>query len=228
MIKKHSIQKRALVLWSGGLDSTALICRYLDQGWAVDALPIDFKNTFEKLKRERLARTAMYESYFNEKAVTLLEAVSIDIPLLGSSIFSQAPIWINSALMSVMPSRHDEVAMAYVMGDDAISYLDDFRRIWRANAFLFKRGQETLPPLKFPLSKSSKNDLIHAMPYNLVRHLTWCENHLTADFCGTCVPCKKAKFLQIEEVVRRAISEAVPVKQIRPSPKILETIAEAL
>lgn len=183
-------RKKALVLWSGGLDSTGLICHYLSKGWLVDALPVRLKNTYGKNDREANARLKMFDAYFRAQGVKLLGESVIYNDGAGDMVFSQAPRWLNAAV-AMVGVDHSEVALGYVMNDDAISYLDDFRRIWRAFGGLWPRGHQ-YPKLVFPFSKWQKIQILDIIPRQLHPMLTWCENPGEIDHCGMCRPCKKA------------------------------------
>lgn len=209
MIAKTITKRRVLLLWSGGLDSTALMCRYLRAGWAVDALPVVFKNSFAKNEREQSARDAMHREYFSNYDVTVLSAPEISVPVIGSIPFAQLTVWVNAAIMSLRIGHHDEVAISYVMNDDAISFLGDIQSLWKAhNPFFAHAGK--LPPLKFPLSKEQKFNLFNELPPVLIPHLTWCESAFDMDFCGCCTPCKRSIATGYQSSVIAAI-EADPV-----------------
>jgi len=46
------MKKKVLVAWSGGIDSTALICKYLQSDYKVDAIYTNLLNNELKIKSE--------------------------------------------------------------------------------------------------------------------------------------------------------------------------------
>lgn len=183
-------------MWSGGLDSTALILHYLEKGYAVDVICIkdDCLGPF-KIAREEKARAAI-KPYFNNKKVLFLEDAKVTTPFAGNLIFNQMPTWLLM-LMTCSDARHTEVAIGYVMGDDAISYLPEIKRLWNASSFLFG-GRRAMPKLCFPIAQVTKGMIWRAFPDELKQHVTWCENCGDADFCDNCTPCKKAICVDIQ------------------------------
>lgn len=208
MIAKTTTKRRVLLLWSGGLDSTALMLRYLQAGWAVDALPVVFKNSYAKNEREQTARDGMFKEYFSKYDVTVLSSPEVSFPEIGNIPFTQLTVWVNAAIMSLRIGHHDEVAISYVMNDDAISFLADIQALWKAHKPFFAYAG-VLPPLKFPLSKARKQDLYSEMPPTIFQHVTWCESAFGADFCGLCGPCRRAIALGHQHALIAAI-EANP------------------
>jgi hypothetical protein len=104
--------------------------------------------------------------------------------------FRQMPIWIQ-AMMSCIP-KVDEVALGYVMNDDAISYLKELQGLFKAFQHLCV---EKYPKIVFPLSKIKKNDFYLNLYSDLLDKVVWCENpnqKSNGEFqhCGRCIPCE--------------------------------------
>ena len=65
------MKKRVLVAWSGGLDSTYLIQRYLEMGYGVDAVTCNLANAhMSQMKRERAAMKKMMKGTLKVKMST--------------------------------------------------------------------------------------------------------------------------------------------------------------
>jgi 7-cyano-7-deazaguanine synthase in queuosine biosynthesis len=189
------IKKCVLLAWSGGIDSTGLLCEYLNQGCQVDAFSVIAHNNLEKDKRELAARTKMRDGYFADKHVIFYPDVVIDAHQFHQFVLAQAPSWLFGLLLQVR-DHHHEVAIAYVMNDDAVSFVDDFKAIWKSYEPLM---QFPLPPLVFPYLKRKKRDILEALPYELQTSVTWCENpDDSRDRCGECVPCRKMIYLGLQ------------------------------
>lgn len=186
-----TVERRILAAWSGGLDSTCMVHQYLEAGCHVDVVYGHFKNNEFKSEREKAARSVMLDTFFTNRypgKIYQLNTVEISISNgCGHAVFSQVPPWLFTLASSVNPS-HTEVALGYVMNDDAISYLDEIRALWNAYRGLFDFD---LPPLVFPLAKTKKEKLYRHLPDGLKNHITWCENGFIEDKCGHCIPCQR-------------------------------------
>ena len=182
--------KNYLVSWSGGLDSTYLIWLLLMQGHSVVAVYTELENSGCKTRRE-------LDSI--DKMLPILESYNFKFKG-GNKIFikgshsqlslSQPLLWLNS-LMYQLEDKTDIVAVGYILGDDAISYLSDFKKIF--NSMLGLTICKKKPKLEFPLIKHHKKVIYESLPEKLRIHTTWCENFFGDDLCGKCVPCKKMK-----------------------------------
>ena len=126
--------KRNLVLWSGGLDSTHLVYDNLSKGNKVAALYIELTNNEEKVKLEKAAlkkMTKILQKSFPDKldvyysyTLTLLTGNYADVFL------TQAYMWATVA--PLFTKDVDETQIAYVMNDDAVSYISEVRKIYNA------------------------------------------------------------------------------------------------
>jgi hypothetical protein len=184
------MNKRVLISWSGGLDSTYLIQHYLDLGYHVDVVNCDFKNAYaSQMKREQAAMKKMMKGYFRNKNVTLVGTSHIHCEghCFATLNLTQPPVWLFN-LVNYLRAEHTEVAIGYVMNDDAVSFLDVITNIWNSYAGLLGIP---LPPLVFPLIKRKKTSLYYELNDELKKHITWCENPEKEDRCGKCPSCKK-------------------------------------
>lgn len=184
------MNKKVLIAWSGGLDSTYMIQYYLEQGYTVDVVTCNLGNAWPtQMKREQAAIKKMMKGYFKDKPVRLLGSshIKFDGNCFGTLALSQVPVWLFN-LVTYLQHDHTEVAIGYVMNDDAMSYLDDVRAIWSAYSGLLFRE---LPPIVFPLVKYKKTMIHDRLHIDLRKHVTWCESPEKEDQCGTCPSCKK-------------------------------------
>lgn len=175
------------VLWSGGLDSTYLIYKLLKEGHHVDAHYIKIANNKEKSKRELASiqkLNKLFKNYdFSYKGIPQ----EVTVNNHGSQLFFyQSPVWILAASFLDGP-----VSIGYTCGDEAISYLDDYRKIARAyNAI---RSDPLI--LEFPLSKIPKRVIWDILPKEYRDLVTWCESPENVQNCGECKPCLRMKNL---------------------------------
>lgn len=202
------MKKRVLISWSGGLDSTALIYKYLQNNWEVDTVYIDIKNNSTKSKSEKNAIKKILPYLKDYKFKYLGECCDVHIKVNCKDdhiSLKQPPIWLFG-LYYVSDNDYDEIAIAYIMNDCAISYIDEIKGIWESYN-KFTTGFD-LPELKFPFIKKHKSELLGILPDKIIKHTVFCEypikvnnfsnleNFLTGDYteCGKCGSCKRRKF----------------------------------
>lgn len=181
--------KHYLVSWSGGLDSTALIYRLLKGGHRVSALYTNILNNAEKADRELRAIQIIRDVFETNSNFKYLGHNDIHVNVSSYTCLAQVPAFICS-LVYATSEHYDAVAIAYVLNDDAISYVNDIQRIWNS----YRSMKIDLPPLSFPLSKASKQELYGDLPDNIKHHITWCEEaDLSSVHTCSCKPCKRMK-----------------------------------
>jgi len=175
------------VLWSGGLDSTYLIYKLLQEHHKVEAYYIKIKNNKEKTKRELLAIKKLTKlfSEFNFEYKGILAEFSLNIIDNNVLTFYQSPFWITAAYYLRGP-----VSIGYVLNDYSISYLQDYKNI--AKSFNTLRNNPL--KLEFPLYKTSKQYILQVLPKEFLKNITYCES---ADNllmpCGKCHACIRHK-----------------------------------
>lgn len=167
-------QKHYLVSWSGGVDSTYLICKLLEEGHKVSAFYTALFNNVDKTKRETEAITEIRKIFEQNQNFSFVGSNNIELWAYGECLaLKQVPAWICS-LAYFASDKYDTVAIAYIMGDDAISFIPDIEKIW--NSY---RGitDGKLPKLEFPLVKLKKSEAWYDLPLVIRDHVTWCEEN---------------------------------------------------
>jgi 7-cyano-7-deazaguanine synthase in queuosine biosynthesis len=184
---------RIFCLWSGGLDSTYLIQHLLDKGHSVSAAHVKIKNNTEQMKREQQARTKIAEIFndrYKGKFDYYGEAYQFDITLINQKVpLKQAFVWLMAylSLPNHSYSSIEQMAIGYVMNDDAISYLDELKACWASFNILADDKVE----LVFPIMKKKKQDCWNELSYEIRELCTWCEGSQEKDHCGECHSCKR-------------------------------------
>jgi len=174
--------KRPLVLFSGGLDSTFNMLRHTLEGESVDYVYIDGGQGKNKVNSEEATidriLTALHEhARRKEKSVhhrfsthPLSKVNFCNTPSAG---WRQPIPWLVSALEVVDPEKHSVVEVSYVQGDEIISRIPELKAAWAAMWSVTKIGE--LVPLEFPLKDISKQAILCQMPEEIYK-LTWvCE-----------------------------------------------------
>jgi 7-cyano-7-deazaguanine synthase in queuosine biosynthesis len=196
---------RYLVLWSGGADSTELVRSLLTNGHTVTTGYVSIGNNEEKSQREKAARELIKERYFSLYSTYIdwgeIASISLEHGNRHLSL-TQPALFLTSALWAADVDTFDYVAMAYVLKDDAVSYLEDFKAIWSSYKSLTTSGN--LPELVFPLSKTGKAQIYESLG-PLTSLITWCEgvDH-KFDPCGACGPCNRV-MNEVPDVFRSRI-----------------------
>jgi 7-cyano-7-deazaguanine synthase in queuosine biosynthesis len=196
--------KKILVSFSGGLDSTYLVYDNLRKGNTVTGLYTTIKNNINKIRVET-HQTKKLGKLFKEDfpgQFTLDMGIGFDIPSSNDLIFKQTLIWLVSLLYH-HSSSYDEVQIGAVMNDDMISFIDDIKNIWESFSFLNPKH----PILTFPLMKNGKAQLSDSLPKKYKDLVVFCENPtIIKDYglpeednfeftnCGECHSCKRYEF----------------------------------
>jgi 7-cyano-7-deazaguanine synthase in queuosine biosynthesis len=196
-------QKTILVPFSGGLDSTYLVWKLLKEGHKVYTVYFKLLNNDSKIKMEQFSRDLLIKK-FDKEFPSLHHDTCVDFECrihnhkVGYTM-AQVPIWILGSFFSCS-NTIDEISIAYVMNDDAISYLSEIRKLYNSYKFL---AHHKLPVLNFPLSKIKKQEILHNLPQEYKDLTVSCEapyflkwknkKVVEYSFCGSCVPCERAK-----------------------------------
>lgn len=116
--------KSVTVLWSGGFDSTALILKYLNDGYDVEALSFRLKgNNTGQVKSENRARELIYEiinsklDQINGSRTQNFTKAAVDLPTVNwrNGIMIMPYLWLMNAAFS---TSNKTIAFGYVKGDD--------------------------------------------------------------------------------------------------------------
>lgn len=186
--------KKVFILWSGGLDSTYLVNEYIKSGYDVTTGYIEISNNNEKTKRELCAKDKMkeYFSKFNNFK-DLGTIYQCNILTDSINVRLSYPIQFMNIVYDI--GNYDEIAIGYVMNDDAISFLPEIQACWNG----YKGLVDYLPILTFPLIKITKSTEYNSLPIELKDHVTWCESpsYIESNCCDNCIPCKKMKYFNL-------------------------------
>ena len=198
--------KKVGVLFSGGLDSTYLVWKNLKDGNTVVPIYIEISNNrvktvMEKNRIEQLHKRFREEFddgkvYYDSQLKDIQYALTVDVLATEESLyFKQVPIWILGILFS-QGLEVDEIQIGYVGNDDAISYLQDIKKIYKS----YQSMSEPLVPLVFPLVKERKYDVAKELPYHYRELIFSCEDAriigsedaevIQYEPCCRCTPCK--------------------------------------
>lgn len=181
--------KRPLVLFSGGLDSTYNMLLHTLDGVSVDYVYINGGQGQRKVDAEeatidRILQALHEHARRKEKVIRhrfsthpLSKVNFCNTPSAG---WRQPIPWLVSALEVVDPEKHSVVEVSYVQGDEIISRIPELKAAWAAMWAVTKSGD--FVPLEFPLKDTSKQAILCQMPEELYK-LTWvCETPIMRTF----------------------------------------------
>lgn len=188
-----------LVMWSGGIDSTYLIKYLLDRNKVdnVTAAYVIIKNNSNKTRMELAAIRQMipyFVKQYGKRFQFYKDCNEVKHYGFQNVVLGQALIWVFYGLMI---ADVDYLALGYICGDDAVSYLDDARSMRKSMLGFCYR----LPKLSFPLMKYSRVDTWNGLPEELRKLTVWCENPKISgkvEQCGRCVACIEHKMYKLK------------------------------
>jgi hypothetical protein len=177
------MSKKIVILFSGGLDSTYLVWKNLKEGNIVTPVYIEIKNNANKVLLEKNRIKLIHDELdkeFNQSDFVTSNLKPIEYLMdvnLGNTwysdplIFKQIPIWIFG-LLFIQGIDADEIQIGYVGNDDAVSYIDDIINIYQS----YESICNPMIPLKFPLVKHFKSEIMHDLPQQYRDLVVSCEN----------------------------------------------------
>jgi hypothetical protein len=191
-------EKNILIPWSGGFDSTALVLGNLLKGNKVSVYRVNIENNELQNKTEEVAFEKMFNllsKKFENSLFRLEDPLFRVTGKFGKYYLPQAiPLIVGAVFMS--SCHYDEIQMAYIMNDDAISFEEEIKSLFASFQVLIS---EKLPPLVFPLKKVNKKCIIEFLRFEsigrkLIDYISFCEHpHDNLKPCGMCTKCKKMK-----------------------------------
>jgi len=191
--------KIPLILFSGGLDSTALVYKQLQIG-PCDVMYADGGQHPAKIASELVAREKII-SYLNKtcphKVQKDFRAPHISFAQTPGNRYSQPAAWLFAALSVIDNDRHSELQVGYVYSDGGFCrWLPNIENAWR-ELQRFTRWHDPIP-VNWPLIDLEKYQILDAIDPELVNMIWVCEmpnseGENKYSQCGKCRPCKMAK-----------------------------------
>lgn len=208
--------KHIRLLWSGGLDSTALLeCLLVMKASKITLVSSRITNTFEKAGREEVARAFILGKLKEKYPKTEIEytIVNMEMPLLkteeyGGLVRSQFPIhlfnmwFLEEGLDFVMTGFiQDDIRMLTTSKGEVISDVSLMHKSFEVSRDLHTQRDTVL---LMPLINLTKNRLYDKVTDQLFQDAQWCEHSeliygtkqkmrelgkRRVPVCGQCAPC---------------------------------------
>ena len=188
------IRKKVGILFTSGLDSTYLVWKNLEEGNIVYLLYIKVDNNPVKTEAELYSIQKLFGLFANKYGYDRIYDCG-QIAIVGGGIdyivdLVQSIMWLFG-LQFIQKKDFDEIQIAYVMNDDAISYLDEIKAVYKSYQGLTSKrsgtnDRWTLIPLTFPLTKYHKREMVIELPHVYREYIYSCEDPIVAwyDACG--------------------------------------------
>jgi hypothetical protein len=170
-------EKRPLILWSGGLDSTFLMYQQLLNG-PVDYIVMDGGQSRSKIRMEEEARTKAL-NWFAAQGLPYPHQLNTADPMTLAKMpgisWSQTIPWLIGALYAADHRKHHSVMIAYVIGDEPVHLKDVFSQTFEGLQRISKHGDPV--PLCFPFLDGfvNKRRILHEIPRGLLECVWYCE-----------------------------------------------------
>jgi len=208
-------KKTVCIMYSGGVDSTVLLMRAAIKGYNIIPVYIYIANNSSRAFAEMsvlIHNCEIINSHTNCKVFKPKVVMNFSTRVAACDMYPLSPIFMCGMHFIPHLKLIDKIELGYIETDHMTARLNEIKKIWElsSNAFIFDTSMEKqkAPPLKFPLSKKPKENIL---PYfNLINHkyfdnnllYTTCSNPTSSilddetvriDECGLCEKCKAIK-----------------------------------
>lgn len=187
-----------LVLWSGGLDSTAILLYFLKENIPFETLYISLENNEKKVKEELLARRKILKALQDYYGVKITDR-TINVPSVKfkKNLAVQPILW----LFGMVQCTHENIkniCLGYVRKDDFWYIKHSFERAYYHLNCLDIDGRN-FPSLYYPFEWYDREDLVDKYYLDdigsCIFPMIWvCENPDEKNIpCKKCSPCVRFK-----------------------------------
>ena len=210
-----------LLVWSGGMDSTAILLDYASQKKPLTTLYIELKNNELKTKQEKLARQKIrqilkddWDYCFEDREVQIGGLKTVNS--FSSVAFSMQPMsWLWGTFMGLRSGdAFEKVLYGYIISDVFWHIKEKFVTCYdcMAQGLVVVPGYITVPKVHFPLEWYTKEEVVKRhylstaekveilkntwtceMPHEVLRKRRGRKSVIDIEPCGECDPCKSWK-----------------------------------
>ena len=193
--KRSVVSGRTInVLFSGGYDSTLVLCDAVAEGHDVNCITVEPTFSFGKVERERNARKNIIDflrKKYNKKITVSNIKIDIDKSYYTDGSYLTQPLfWLPSIFVLTQRDKDAEIRLGYICGDQAMYHRHDLETMAKAVSNFKDKDMN----LVFPLGYMSKEDVIVELFENyreVINFCTTCENIGEGeDYCCECESCR--------------------------------------
>ena len=193
-------EKNIIVVWSGGLDSTALLYGLAHRfpNKTITALSI-YSNAGSR-NSDKISREKLKERF--DKEGLNIKYVTVDFNVYTAGMnggLGQPVLWLT-ALASGVIGDNNALCFGYISSDCIWHYIEDFKGAFKnLNNITGNMDNE----LYFPLEWCSKYSIIEYMKqHNLFDLCNYCEDadiYNNGETCGKCKDCKEVEYYNLKQ-----------------------------
>lgn len=207
-VKEHKEDKKKLLVWSGGMDSTSILLDCVRHKIPIETLYIELKNNERKVKIEKHRRDII-KSIINDTYninITDTTVVIGEVKPANSTIVSlwQPVLWLHGIIASITTdANYESIIFGYIRGDDfwhiRTKFESAYKNMW--GIMVPDRQHEfIMPNLEFPIEWYTKEGVVDfyladSFGREVFKYVWTCEYPSSDEFneCGTCLPCVHIK-----------------------------------
>lgn len=242
--------RKPLVLFSGGIDSSYTVLCLATEGTDIDVLSIDKMCHRLKEKMEEKARDSVYKHLESIPSIGQVRnkythSAHYNNMFNSKASFTQIMPWLHAASVHLDPSIHSCVVLSYLADDDAAMVFKEIQKIWKnmMKAMFFRQSQV---PVVMPLSTFTKQRVVSDLRRDVgdfEKNLWFCQLPETVpqesgaimkvQACGRCTSCLKMRqtellldppvelrFKEIPEQEPEPEIQSVPIQVTVPAPNL--------
>ena len=190
-----------LVLWSGGLDSTAIILHYLKKNIPFETVYMNLENNSDKVREEKRTRKKIMKALEHHYKVKITDyEIKLATPNFkyDKPLAAQPLLWMFGIMQSIH-GKYDNVNLGYLREDCFWHIKHNFEEAYWHLKRVLDNNFEKLPLLHYPLEWHTKNGVIDQYYSDEIGKyifpMIWVCEHVTEPSiqCGKCAPCERFK-----------------------------------
>ena len=185
------------VLWSGGVDSTDLVCRLLETKSTVCTFSVSYPAQISGEENQMVARQRLLpkiKDFFGVDFHHYEINLSLAKNFSGIRCVTGSPqilLWLSLGCL-YLPVGFDSLAAGYVRGDDFWHFKADAEALVSSASRIRESAVSLFLPLEWESKARVVSDLVSKYPF--YRDVWWCESDLrkvSGSPCGECVSCRR-------------------------------------
>lgn len=186
-----------LLIWSGGMDSTACLIHLLENNEDFDTLYINLNNNERKAKKEKESREiikTLISTKYNKLYIDN-ELQLGDIRPIGILHLTQPALW--AAAIAFYGNEYDTIVMGYIKEDNFWHHRNDFE-IAVQRLYNITHLNKKILTFWYPFEWHSKENILkevylkNSFTRRVFQNIWTCEGSEDEE-CGNCDPCKVIK-----------------------------------
>lgn len=206
-----SEEKLPLVVWSGGMDSTAIVIDHFINNKRFDTVFVKVGNNVHQQKKELSSRKKILNKltkkygkvHRNDIIVDFISVESRNLPLI------QPKVWVDAIMYGVDLYDYSEILFGYILSDHFWRVRDHMLDIFESYRKISHTG--CFPEIKYPLEFYDKDEIIKEYytsdETKDILNMVWtCEGISSTGYCYGCEKCLELNDLRMSELIQSVVS----------------------